>query len=75
VIRPARVFAVARRDLKVVLAGKGSWRLGLTALALLLPAGAMPLPEFKTPLGDRPGRRETSRRAWPTAFSTTHASG
>ncbi|MBK7755742.1 MAG: hypothetical protein IPO67_12365 [Deltaproteobacteria bacterium] len=49
-IRPARVFAVARRDLKVVLAGKGSWRLGLTALALLLPAGALPLPEFKTPL-------------------------
>ena len=49
-IRPSRVFAIARRDLKVVLAGKGSWRLGLTALALLLPAGAMPLPEFKTPL-------------------------
>ena len=49
-IRPSRVFAIARRDLKVVLAGRGAWRLGLTALALLLPAGAMPLPELKTPL-------------------------
>lgn len=43
-MRLQRILAVAWRDLHLVNSGKGWWKLPLLALALLLPAGAAPLP-------------------------------
>lgn len=42
-MRPARILAIALRDLRIVHAGKGWYRLPLLALGLLLPAGGLPL--------------------------------
>lgn len=42
-MRPARLLAVAWRDLRLVHAGKAWFRLPLLALGLLLPAGALPI--------------------------------
>lgn len=48
--RPDRILAIARRDVEIVTAGRGRWRLLLLAAGLLLPLGAIPvgLPEANT---------------------------
>lgn len=42
-MRPRRILAVAWRDLRLVHAGRGWYRLPSVALGLLLPAGGLPL--------------------------------
>ncbi|MCP4806578.1 MAG: ATP-binding cassette domain-containing protein [Proteobacteria bacterium] len=47
-MRWRRILHIAWRDLRLVHAGKSWWRLPAIALALLLPAGALPLPSSPT---------------------------
>lgn len=48
------MLAVARRDLAIVHAGRGWWRLPALALGLLLPAGGMPIGLERAPAAGLP---------------------
>lgn len=54
-MRPARLWAVAWRDLRLVHAGRGWWKLPALALGLLLPIGVAPV-ELPTHLEALPAR-------------------
>jgi len=78
-VRPRRILAVAWRDLRLVHAGRGWYRLPMIALGLLLPAGGVPLrlparaqEEVPRVAGEIPAALADHLRSDPGARATLH---